>query len=472
MRFKVSIFLFLFLLFHTHLYSQKIIIQEESQTIPSEELLLYCYDQAFFDFKVPVTKISSGIENGVDINLENTTCLYIDYGPYQTFFFAEPNKSYLINLPEIRDFSDDWKSTPYFKPSKYHLQVIEKGEPDKLSVLNENIRRFDIQFEPFVDKQLLRYYDPEFAQEKLDSFLLTPIIPKSISPIDYYQSYIFYKLGILKYNIKTHNIDELTEEFFAGKEICFQNPAYRDLFKLVYQACFTHLSDKENYADIFINLATKQYSQIESYLADIELFRQDVIFLNILLNEIYRAYYSINYDKKQLLELLRSIIQNASDSTILNTAQELEKTFISLETSYPVPEFELTNLHGNQIHIQDFQGKYVYIGFCNLIDLSCLREVEYLKLLYARQSENIEILYCIIGEENSDIESFIERNNIKWEIIPLKYDNKVLSDYKVMAFPVFYLIDKDGTLLKNPAPNPSENFELFFIEILRSRRNL
>jgi len=465
-------FLLLLIIFtQPDLYSQKFTILKENSSAPAENIIIYRYNQAFFDYKIPVCNLNTGALEEVNGYLKETTCLYIDYGPYKAYFYAEPGISYQISLPETHNLSDTWKENPYFLPSQHHLKVMEIDSSYKNSELNEKIREFDSYFDPFADKQILRYYNTKFAEVKLDSFLQVHKIPDSHNSESYYQNYIFYKKGILEFNLKTRNLDKLTEKYFTNKEARFGNPAYRELFGLMFQSYYNFLADKKDYSEILYYLATKEYSQITDYLNDIELFNQEPISLNILLNEIYNAYYSENFKKASLLNILQTIIQTTSDPNILNTSKELEKSLTSLEISYPAPDFSLINIKAEEKSLLDFKAKYVYLGFCDTKSLSCLRELEYLKYIYSRFSQNLEILFCIIDEEESEIESFIEFHNIQWEVFSVEPKDKILLDYKIQATPVFYLIDKDGTLLKSPAPNPSENFEYIFTGILSSKKN-
>ena len=90
----------------------------------------------------------------------------------------------------MEDLAEDWKTNPYFKRSKYQLKVIEKGKPNKESKLNEDIRKFNSFYDPFIDKQLIRYYDPVFAKEKLDSFLQVHFSPDLMLDNSFYNTYI------------------------------------------------------------------------------------------------------------------------------------------------------------------------------------------------------------------------------------------------------------------------------------------
>jgi thioredoxin-related protein len=50
--------------------------------------------------------------------------------------------------------------------------------------------------------------------------------------------------------------------------------------------------------------------------------------------------------------------------------------------------------------------------------------------------------------------------------------NDLLKQYKIKAYPTYYLIDPDGNFLFSPAPSPAENFESVFRNILLSRQKI
>ncbi len=470
MKAKIAFVLLISVFFQIKIPAQNITIRKGADEESLKDLQIYTLGLAFFDYKATIFSLNPNNPYGIDLNLPEISCLYIDYGPYQTYFFAEPGKSYEIILPELNGLTEDWKTNPYFKRSKYHLKVIEKAKPDKESKLNEDIRKFNSYYDPFIDKQLIRYYDPVFAREKLDSFLHVHFSPDLIQDKNYYNNYILYKKGILEFSNKDHDLENIIDEYFTNQKINFSNPAYRELFELVFQSYFFHLSTSRDFSEVFYHLASNDYEVIMEYLSEDAALKNKRIFLTILMHEIYTNYYSANYDKKHLLNILDSIITDAPESSISITAKKLKKSFTSLELSYPVPDFQVKNINNKEISLQDYNGKLVYLGFCNLKSITCLQEIEYLKYLYSRYSGEIEILTCILGEEIEDIKSFREKHSILWEMIPVDPSSRIMEDYKVKAFPIFYFIDKDGTLVSNPTPNPSENFESYLFKFLRSRK--
>ena len=62
-----------------------------------------------------------------------------------------------------------------------------------------------------------------------------------------------------------------------------------------------------------------------------------------------------------------------------------------------------------------------------------------------------------------------EQTNDNWDIIWWNENQELSELFNVRAVPMFFLIDKDGKMLRNPAPVPSENFEYILFRILRSK---
>ncbi|MBQ1652483.1 MAG: hypothetical protein II060_01745, partial [Bacteroidales bacterium] len=61
-------------------------------------------------------------------------------------------------------------------------------------------------------------------------------------------------------------------------------------------------------------------------------------------------------------------------------------------------------------------------------------------------------------------------NSLGWTFLFAETNDKVLTDYKVKAFPTYYLIDPYGMLVMSPAPSPAENFEKYLFKIIENQK--
>ena len=101
--------------------------------------------------------------------------------------------------------------------------------------------------------------------------------------------------------------------------------------------------------------------------------------------------------------------------------------------------------------------------------IQCLQEIEYLKYLSKKHGEFIRIVTILESSSKFKLTELSEFTNDNWKIIPWDKNEKLAELYDVRAVPMFFLIDKNGKMLRNPAPAPSENFEYVLFRILRSK---
>jgi hypothetical protein len=275
-------------------------------------------------------------------------------------------------------------------------------------------------------------------------------------------------LGILEFTVISHNLDSIIDQYITGRKVNFDNPAYRNLFSLIFSDYFSHLSNKEGFGDIYKQFSTLSLPKLREYLQSEEVLQNDTILNQVLLHEIYKSYYSDNYDKNMLLDLLGSMTEK-HDQLTSEVAVRLYAELTSLRAGFPAPVFSLNSIAGKSISTGETEGKYLYLGFCNVSSNECLMEFEYLKYLKSKHGKYLTIVTIIPYAENNSLQEMAENNLWNWDIISSPESDKLLSDFNVKAFPNFYLIGKDGLLLMSPAPNPSKGFEQQLFNHMRSK---
>lgn len=468
---KACLLILIFLCNLTTSYSAISKISFKDVSDKGEEIEFYCLDYPFFDLKSILGKTTPASPVFI-LDLDQTTCIYSDIGPYQCYVFVEPGKEYILEMPDLESISDDWKQNPFFRRELFQFRLETMDQQPEQNELNEAIRKFNREYEPFLDRQIIRYYDPELASEKLDSFISENPGLKGVSDQDYYDKYILYKTGVLVFSNRGHDLDMIIKDYFTGKKPSFEHPAYRELFNLAFQQYFSYLSRKQEFRDlpgIFYRMSLQPLLEL---LKNDPLLENDQVLVPILLHEMYTAYYSGQYDKKKTRELCDTIYGYFHEPYLQAMTGYIKEKFISMEQGFPVADFNRVSLQGDTIRLSMLRGRYIYLGFIERTGYSSLQEVEYLKTLYQKHSQRIQIINFLIDNDPGAALEYIQKNSISWPVIQVNKDDKLLQDYKIRGIPVFYLIDKDGTLLHYPAASPSENFEYRLFELLRYRGEL
>lgn len=116
------------------------------------------------------------------------------------------------------------------------------------------------------------------------------------------------------------------------------------------------------------------------------------------------------------------------------------------------PMFELSDVNGNKIALEDLSGKKVYIKYWASWCSACLAGLEELDQLSSEEND-FEVLTIVSpdynGEMNaSDFSNWFEALNYENITVLLDEDGVWSKQYQVPAYPASYYIDSSGELIK------------------------
>jgi len=457
---------FLLVLTQLTLYAQETKITIETGRKTDEKIVFFTYYEPFYQLQDTLFVVPAGVnEDAFYLNLEKTTCLYAEYGPYECYFFAEPGREYRVKLPDISGIKKGYGNNPLYNKAGYHLELKYSDTVVKED-LNEAIRTFNKLYEPFYDRQMLRFFNSEKAMAKLDSFKLALPEYDSLSDPEYYETYVVLKLAELAFTAKRYTTAEMIDRFFMNRPVAFNNPPYRKLFKLLFADYFDYLRRVNDFEKIYTGFTRISFQYMREYLKKDKLLQNDTLMETILLHEIYNAYYSGDYEKRRMVAFADSVFQATAIPEIKSTAAYLLNVFTWLQPGYEAPGFELVR-GKDTLNPENLRGIHVLIGFLQPGQMSSLQEFEILKYFNSRHSEYLKILAIVPGDSAAVCRFFPQVKGMENIIIPVDPDSRVLKDYRVKMYPTFYLIDNEGTMRLSPCPLPSEGLEQKLFYILR-----
>ncbi|WP_019038372.1 TlpA family protein disulfide reductase [Psychroflexus tropicus] len=167
--------------------------------------------------------------------------------------------------------------------------------------------------------------------------------------------------------------------------------------------------------------------------------------------------WELNYTKK--LDSVFNIISLALTndrylSEVTVKYKELKKT----EKGAISPVFELNDIYGKSISLNDFKGKLVYIDIWATWCLPCIIEMPYLKKMKNYfKGKNIQIISICKDDSEKNWRKMVEEKELGG-IQVFAPDNGIsfFKDYSVQGIPRFILIDKDGKIIDANAKKPSD----------------
>jgi peroxiredoxin len=108
------------------------------------------------------------------------------------------------------------------------------------------------------------------------------------------------------------------------------------------------------------------------------------------------------------------------------------------------PDFERTALNGNEISLAELKGSVVVLSFWNVKCGSCVDEMPALNELVASYQDKEVVFLAPTGDIEPDIRDFLKKQGFDFTIIPDA--RSLIRRYGVMLFPMYFIIDQQGTV--------------------------
>jgi len=166
--------------------------------------------------------------------------------------------------------------------------------------------------------------------------------------------------------------------------------------------------------------------------------------------------WELNYTNK-LDSVYNEIVPFLTNRKYLNEVTEIYEKLKKIEKGAVSPIFELKDIEGNIVNLNQLKGKLVYIDIWATWCMPCIKEIPSLKKI-EKYFEGKDIQFVSICKSDSKkrwekmvkekelggIQLFAEDENIPFFI-----------DYNVKGIPRFILIDKEGKIIDGNAKRPS-----------------
>ncbi|WP_257958527.1 TlpA disulfide reductase family protein [Bacillus sp. V3-13] len=122
---------------------------------------------------------------------------------------------------------------------------------------------------------------------------------------------------------------------------------------------------------------------------------------------------------------------------------------VGIEPGNRVPNFELTDINGEKISLDQLRGKKLLVNFWASWCPPCKKEMPYMQEMYEKyQKDGFEILAVnsTVTEKNrQDAVDFVKEHGLTFPI-PMDEKNEVSSRFEILTYPTSFFIDSDGII--------------------------
>jgi cytochrome c biogenesis protein CcmG/thiol:disulfide interchange protein DsbE len=110
-------------------------------------------------------------------------------------------------------------------------------------------------------------------------------------------------------------------------------------------------------------------------------------------------------------------------------------------------DFTLPSIGGQQVSLQQYRGKVVFLNFWATWCIPCREEMPALERFHQTyQSQGLAIISIDLKESAEQVTAFFQKHGLSFPAL-LDQSGTVFRDYLVAGMPTTYLIGRDGNLL-------------------------
>ncbi len=127
------------------------------------------------------------------------------------------------------------------------------------------------------------------------------------------------------------------------------------------------------------------------------------------------------------------------------------KQAVSLECAPEIgkcaPSFELADVNGKKVKLEDYKGKVVLINFWATFCKPCKAEMPSLNNLFlALKNDGLVVLAITTDDSEKPVQSFIKEKGLALTVLMDKEQEVYFDQYGVLGLPTSFLIDRDGII--------------------------
>lgn len=293
--------------------------------------------------------------------------------------------------------------------------------------------------------------DRQYFEKLISNKKTTPVFREyTLALIDYNSAYIRIYLGDYKEKRPEDYYDFLNQLTLENNNL-LDIPQYR-----IFLAQYIDMKAKRRFSVL---------DTIKKRAPDAH-FDESLQVIANLKNENIRAYSLFNVLNERLMDkglngfdkYYDYFQKNNTDSAYARQLRiEYEKKQ-QIAPGQPAPPFTLVDKNGQQVSLNDFKGKYVYIDFWLTTCPRSARQLPYwLKLNSDYKDDNVAFVSISVDEDKTMWLNYVkEKKNVGTNLWSDKFwDSEVFKDYQVYGTPTYVLIDKEGNIIDPVAAMPS-----------------
>ncbi len=365
--------------------------------------------KGYYELSTPIKSIKLYLEPGYDLHIEQTKGEIVFEGKG-----SNENRFIQKRLKMIADLGGKNYPRSYYLKIKVDrfLEFVDSIEKSRLAHIESS------------------HLDPEFKS-----------LETNREKIEKANKLLTYSFG-RKHMDSTYNKSEDYPDPIEG--IDPDNPALLniDLFRIFM---FVYSGPKSEELD----MERWEYILSDKFLSTNEDIRQEVFYTNAI------------FDMPSFKKLDEFYVASQKFIKSPEKKKEITQKFINvkgLTRGQEAPQFELKNIQGNLVSLDELKGSIVYLDIWTTSCGPCLQAMPDMKKLQEEYSDsNIKFVSLNVESNKERVVDILEKNKLGGiKLYDPEKDQEIKQEYAVNSFPRYVLIDKEGKIIDHMAKRPSD----------------
>jgi hypothetical protein len=288
---------------------------------------------------------------------------------------------------------------------------------------------------------------------------------------DYFNEFVRYRLVMLNQVANGEYQGRMEDSVLVNAKFSPGNQAYIDLVEQMFMKYFRYISEGKLKVPFNQAIASSSVEELRRVMIQGGKTTNEELAEYVIIMNLYNEYYDSVIPRGKILQLLNELTSSGSSPYIRDLAKMISGSLTSLNPGTVPPELKLMNELGKLISPADFKGKYVLLSFACSDNAFAVAEYGILKTWISKYRDNLIVVTVL---RDRDFASGVKRlRNLGFNWIFLNgYDSDITEyQYGVTMYPSFTLLGRDGKILLEPTPFPSENLDGVISKKLEEEKN-